>query len=454
MSNFPTPPGAIGKPADATAVLRFLSDLRAWVTDTKDALDDADQAILASGHPRDFQADITLAMSLWQAVQTRQQQLLARWDSGRVDAVALNEITQLVFGRLDNTGQSAFNLPEAGRLVNALLDKLRSQLGLGFDVIMRQVRGLRAQVTRIEEQLPSVPPSIQDGYRAQVDGLRPQLEGLVSKQARGGDVVGELQAFTIRAAKLERDLIVAATPKPAGEARLRPGELVAGQYRVVEPIAKGGLGWIYLATDQRVGGRQVVLKGLVDETSRQAVDAAANERQMLARLGTHPLIVEIYNWVWHAGAQYIVMEYVPGKSLKELLASESVSVERALRDVLAVLPAIAYIHSLGLLYVDFKPANIMVSAQKVMLIDLGSVREIDDRRSSVLGTPGFAAPELAEQGTSIATDIYAIGKTLETVLGDADSPAVRAVIGKATADDPAGRYANVGELEQALRQAL
>ncbi|HEX9767076.1 MAG TPA: serine/threonine protein kinase, partial [Nitriliruptorales bacterium] len=101
--------------------------------------------------------------------------------------------------------------------------------------------------------------------------------------------------------------------------KLEPGEMVAGQYEVVGPIAHGGLGWIYLARDTAVSGRWVVLKGLLNAGDDAAMVAAVAERRFLAQV-QHPQIVEIYNFATHKGAGYTVMEYVGGKSLKQLLA--------------------------------------------------------------------------------------------------------------------------------------
>ena len=105
--------------------------------------------------------------------------------------------------------------------------------------------------------------------------------------------------------------------------KLAPGELVAGQYEVLGCLAHGGLGWIYLARDHNVSDRWVVLKGLLNTGDADAMAAAVAERQFLAQV-EHPNIVRIYNFVQHASratarrAGYIVMEYVGGKSLKQI----------------------------------------------------------------------------------------------------------------------------------------
>ena len=93
--------------------------------------------------------------------------------------------------------------------------------------------------------------------------------------------------------------------------KLKPGDLVAGQYEVAGCLAHGGLGWIYLARDKNVSNRWVVLKGLLNSGDPDALAAAIAEQRFLAQV-SHPHIVEIYNFVTHDDAGYIVMEYVGG----------------------------------------------------------------------------------------------------------------------------------------------
>ena len=100
--------------------------------------------------------------------------------------------------------------------------------------------------------------------------------------------------------------------------KLKAGDLVAGQYEVAGCLAHGGLGWIYLARDKNVSDRWVVLKGLLNSADPDALAAAIAEQRFLAQV-SHPSIVEIYNFVTHDDAGYIVMEYVGGTSLKSIL---------------------------------------------------------------------------------------------------------------------------------------
>ncbi|HYJ75904.1 MAG TPA: tetratricopeptide repeat protein [Kineosporiaceae bacterium] len=202
--------------------------------------------------------------------------------------------------------------------------------------------------------------------------------------------------------------------------KLKPGDIVGGQYEVQGCLAHGGLGWVYLARDTVLSGRWVVLKGLLNSGDPDAYAAAVAEREFLAKV-EHPLIVEIYNFVLHEGAGYIVMEYVGGTSLKDLLKQRTAAnggkydplpLDQAIAYVVEILPAFSYLHDMGLLYCDFKPDNIIQVGDAVKLIDLGGVRRIDDLDSAIYGTVGYQAPEVPDVGPSIASDIYTLGRTL------------------------------------------
>ncbi len=203
--------------------------------------------------------------------------------------------------------------------------------------------------------------------------------------------------------------------------RLIPGALVGGQYEVAGCLAHGGMGWIYLARDRNVNDRWVVLKGLLNTGDPDASRAAAAEKQYLAEV-EHPLIVEIYNFVAAPdGAFYIVMEYVGGRSLNDLLKDRmaanggrfaAIPVDQAIAFVVEMLPAFSYLHSLGLLFCDFKPANVIQVTDGVKLIDLGGVRRADDDVSPIYGTVGFQAPEVAHDGCTVASDVYTVARTL------------------------------------------
>ena len=245
-------------------------------------------------------------------------------------------------------------------------------------------------------------------------------------------------------------------------ARLSGGEVVAGQYEVVGCLAHGGMGWVYLAHNRRVSDRWVVLKGLINKESEVARAAALTERDFLAKVD-HPDIVKIYNFVTHDDEDYIVMEYVNGMSLRDLLASrrragDEVSVTEAISFVLGILPALGHLHDVGLLYCDLKPSNIMQSARSIKLIDLGGVRRIDDHQSRPVGTPGYMAPEIDITGPSVASDLYTAGRTLAVLSSDEPSgtrwSSLQRLLDHATAVEPEDRFESAEDLAAQLRGIL
>jgi serine/threonine-protein kinase PknG len=265
--------------------------------------------------------------------------------------------------------------------------------------------------------------------------------------------------------------------------KLKAGDLVGGQYEVAGCLAHGGLGWIYLARDRNVSNRWVVLKGLLNSGDADALAAAIAERQFLAQV-EHPLIVEIYNFVTHEGAGYIVMEYVGGTSLKSLLKSrmqaaggryDALPLDQAIAFIVEILPAFQYLHDLGLIFCDFKPDNIIQVGDAVKLIDLGGVRRVDDQASAIYGTVGYQAPEVPTIGASVASDIYTIGRTLLVLAMEfrgyqstyltslppvSDTPLFQAhdsfyrLLAKTCALDPADRFASADELRVQLMGVL
>jgi serine/threonine-protein kinase PknG len=198
--------------------------------------------------------------------------------------------------------------------------------------------------------------------------------------------------------------------------KLAPGDLVAGQYEVLGCLAFGGLGWIYLAKDRNVSDRWVVLKGLLNTSDPDAMEAAIAERRFLAQV-EHPNIVRIINFVQHSGDGYIVMEYVGGKSLKDIRRDGPVPLSHALAYAIEILPAFGYLHDRGLVYCDFKPDNVIQTEEQLKLIDMGGVRTIEGD-AAIYGTVGYQAPEIAEEGPSPSSDLFTIARSLAVLTFD------------------------------------
>ncbi|MGI5425901.1 serine/threonine protein kinase [Streptomyces sp. CA-179760] len=270
--------------------------------------------------------------------------------------------------------------------------------------------------------------------------------------------------------------------------KLKTGDVVHGQYEVVGCLAHGGLGWIYLAVDRAVSDRWVVLKGLLDTGDQDAMAAAISERRFLAEI-EHANIVRIYNFVEHLDQRtgsldgYIVMEYVGGKSLKEIANGrrtaqgrrDPLPVEQACAYGIEALEALGHLHSRNLLYCDFKVDNAIQTEDQLKLIDMGAVRRMDDEESAIYGTVGYQAPEVAEAGPSVASDLFTVARTLAVLTFDfqgytnvyADSlpdpdhievfrqyESFYRLLVRATDPDPARRFASAQEMTEQLTGVL
>ncbi|MGB3303375.1 MAG: tetratricopeptide repeat protein [Gordonia sp. (in: high G+C Gram-positive bacteria)] len=264
---------------------------------------------------------------------------------------------------------------------------------------------------------------------------------------------------------------------------LKRGTIVADQYEIAGAIAHGGMGWIYLAVDHNVSDRPVVLKGLLNSSDSQAQAVAISERQFLASVND-PGIVKIFNfveWVTDDGRPvgYIVMEYVGGHTLKQLTTSDRgeptlMPIEHAMAYILEVLSAVGYLHSVGLVYNDVKPDNIMITSDEVKLIDMGAVSAINGT-GHLYGTPGFQAPEIVQTGPQIVTDIYSIGRTLAVLTVDMpmvdgryldglpdpettplfrENPSFYFLLHRATSEDPNERFSSAEEMTTQVLNVL
>ena len=235
--------------------------------------------------------------------------------------------------------------------------------------------------------------------------------------------------------------------------QLNPGNMVADQYEIKGCVAHGGLGWVYLAVDHNVNERPIVLKGLVHSGDAEAQAIAMAERQFLAEVA-HPSIVKIFNFVEHPDSRgepigYIVMEYVGGKSLKPI-RGERLPVSEAIAYMLEILPAMGYLHSIGLCYNDLKPENIMVTEEQLKLIDLGAVSPVNSF-GYLYGTPGYQAPEIVFSNATAATEIYTVGRTLAALTLNLRTRNGRYVDGLPEDDAVLDRYDSFARL---LRRAI
>ncbi len=203
--------------------------------------------------------------------------------------------------------------------------------------------------------------------------------------------------------------------------------LLLERYELLSPVGKGGFGTVYkarqLATNQTVAVKLLHLSE--GERSLSLLARFQREMQLCARLH-HPNIVRLIDsGQTHEGQVYAVFEFVPGKTLKEVLATEGALEPREARHLMRqVLDALACAHRLGIVHRDLKPANIMVvptgARRNALVLDFGMGAIIGEasqepelqltRRGEVVGTPAYSAPEqLNGQPPTTRSDIYAWG---------------------------------------------
>lgn len=267
------------------------------------------------------------------------------------------------------------------------------------------------------------------------------------------------------------------SPTASAASMLQVGAILHNKYKIVKQIGSGGMGAVFLAEDL-VLKRQVVIKSLLSDDDPDMVEQSVKEREFLAAI-KHANIVSIYDFITIGLRGYIVMEYVHGKTLDEILEAQkkSFDVAVAIRHILNILPAFSYLAKLGLVYCDFKPQNVMLEVLKdgteiVKLIDLGTVIRYEPRPKDVYGTHGFYAPE-AVKSPSSETDLYSICRTLaylttkmdlaspifgmpsiESYPAFREYPALYRLLAKGTHKNPAQRFHNAEELADQLNGVL
>lgn len=245
------------------------------------------------------------------------------------------------------------------------------------------------------------------------------------------------------------------------------GDVISGRYRLGEEIGRGGMGIVWRAYDQALE-RRVAMKRLQvpDDLAEEDRDGLKGrflrEARAAARL-EHPSIINVYDVVDDAEGPWIVMQYVQGRSLEQIVREDGpLSVVRAARVGLALLDALDCAHGAGILHRDVKPANVLIADDgRVLLADFGiaavSNATAYTRTGGFVGTPVFMAPERFRNGTpGPASDLWSLGATLYTAVEghppfQADE--LEVLVGRLLmGDDPA--YVRSGALEPVLRGLL
>lgn len=193
-----------------------------------------------------------------------------------------------------------------------------------------------------------------------------------------------------------------------------------GRFRLLKLVGEGAQGQIFLAEDPHLG-RQVAIKTLTGTGGEVATGHRLFEEARAVSQLSHPNIVTLYDADEHDGMAYLVLEYVPGKTLDATLRRNgALPVNRAVEICVQVLDGIQCAHEHGILHRDIKPANVMIDdAGIARLMDFGVAQSMSVAylQNSIVGTPRYFAPEcLADGSFSAASDVYATAATLYEML--------------------------------------
>ncbi len=200
------------------------------------------------------------------------------------------------------------------------------------------------------------------------------------------------------------------------------GRLIAGQYRLTERIGSGGFAVVWRARDERlrrdVAAKEIlVAPHLTAEQRAELAERTHREARAAARL-THPAVVTVYDAVTHDGSPWIIMEFVRGRSLREVVREDGpLPPERAALIGLRLLEALRAAHASGVLHRDVKPANVIIDGDRVVLGDFGLATIEGDpdltQPGIVMGAPAYTAPERARGEPAVeASDLWSLGATL------------------------------------------
>ncbi len=230
------------------------------------------------------------------------------------------------------------------------------------------------------------------------------------------------------------------------------------RYELVREIGRGGMGVVYLARDRELE-REVALKVLAASlATKEAGERLRREARIAAGL-EHPGIVPVHDvGVLPDGRPFYVMKHVTGARLDEL-ARSPLPLRAKLDVFLRVCEATGYAHARGVLHRDLKPENVRVGGfGEVLVLDFGVARlmRAAERAGTVVGTPGFMAPEQArgESDLDARADIHALGAILREICGAEAPRALAAIANKAAAEVREERYASAEALAADVRAFL
>jgi len=253
-------------------------------------------------------------------------------------------------------------------------------------------------------------------------------------------------------------------------------DLAGSRYRLIDRVGRGGMGSVYLAEDTALS-RRVALKVLdFDDPAGELAERLGREARILAQL-EHPGIVPVHDvGRLPDGRVFYAMRYVEGRPLDRHAAEHS-ELSARLRLFQRICEAVAFANDRGVLHRDLKPENVMVGPfGEVLVMDWGIAKLLGERdragarpasesatpgsgtrHGSVLGTPGFMAPEQARGAVASLdprTDVYSLGAILRFLLPPDAARPLRAICAEAMAFEPARRYPGALELAADISRHL
>lgn len=211
--------------------------------------------------------------------------------------------------------------------------------------------------------------------------------------------------------------------------------MISNRYKVIKHIGQGGMADVFVAIDT-ILNREVAIKVLRGELSHDEISVLRFKREAHASTSlSHPNIVDIYDIGEYKGHHYIVMEYVKGFTLKELIAKRgSLCKEEAVDIMKQLVSATAEAHKRGIIHRDIKPQNVLIKNDgTIKMVDFGIALAQDalqlTQSDAVMGSVHYLAPELAKgEGASVKSDIYSLGIVFyEMLIGDVPFKAEQAV---------------------------
>jgi serine/threonine-protein kinase len=270
---------------------------------------------------------------------------------------------------------------------------------------------------------------------------------------------------------------------------VNPSDIIEQRYRLERLLGTGGMSEVWLAEDTRLG-RWVAVKILRDSLANredELVDTLLQEARVVAKL-QHPNIVAVYDFGTHEGHHFLVMEYVHGYSVRQLLQTQGRLTEaEAIRYGTQIATALQYAHEQNVVHCDVKPENILVNEQGVAKVaDFGVAESVSrtlapEQMRDVLGTVAYLAPEVIQGAPAEPrADVYSLGLTVyEMAAGRlpftgtnpaalagqrlgapapplrafamSASPELESVLARALAISPQDRYSTAGAFANALR---